>query len=174
MLFRSAQARWRKALDAHRLAPPDVGFSARLAALSKAASAEAEACREAEAARFEWPPHRAASSQPPYELRPDSGRRGPDELWRRFDARFYLARLPAGQSVHPQPDEVTDWLWAHPQEALAKPDITLVYATRAVLESVADARDVNALFARARRLKDIPVVEPLIVATATGWEIVRA
>ena len=77
--FRAAQARWREALDAHRLAPPDAGFSGRLAALSKAASAEAEACREAEAAGFEWPPHRAASSQPPYELRPDSGRRGPDD-----------------------------------------------------------------------------------------------
>jgi hypothetical protein len=70
--FRAAQERWREALDAHRLAPPDAGFSARLTAL-------------AEAAGFEWPPHRAASSKPPYELQPGSGRRGPDELWARFD-----------------------------------------------------------------------------------------
>ena len=83
--FRDAQERWREALEAHRLAPPDAGFSARLAALADAARAEAEACRGAEAEGFEWPPHRAASSKPPYELQPGSGRRGPDELWARFD-----------------------------------------------------------------------------------------
>jgi hypothetical protein len=98
--FRAAQAAWREALDAHRLAPPDAGFSARLAALSKSARAEAEACREAEAAGFEWPPHRAASSQPPYELRPDSARRGADRLWRRFDAAAAdLSRAAAGTDI---------------------------------------------------------------------------
>ena len=64
--FRVAQARWRDALNAHRLAPPDAGFRARLAELSVAAHAESEACRDAEAAGFEWPPHRASSSEPPY------------------------------------------------------------------------------------------------------------
>jgi hypothetical protein len=39
----------------------------------------------ADAAGFDWPPHRASSSAPPYELQPGSGRRGPDDLWRRFD-----------------------------------------------------------------------------------------
>jgi hypothetical protein len=98
--FRDAQGRWREALDAHRLAPPDAGFSARLAALSEAASAEAAACRAADAAGFAWPPHRAASSQPPYELRPGSGRRGPDELWRRFDAAAAdLSRAAAGTDI---------------------------------------------------------------------------
>ena len=98
--FRAAQARWRAALDAHRLAPPDADFSARLAELSDAAHAESEACREAEGAGFEWPPHRASSSEPPYELRPDSGRRGPDELWRRFDAAAAdLSRVAAGTDI---------------------------------------------------------------------------
>jgi hypothetical protein len=83
--FRDAQQRWQGALETHRRAPPDAGFSARLAGLSDAARAEAAACREAHAAGFEWPPHRASSSKPPYELQPDSGRRGPPQLWRRFD-----------------------------------------------------------------------------------------
>ena len=83
--FRDAQQLWRRALEAHRLAPPDSGFSARLAGLADAARAEAEACRVANGDGFEWPPHRASSSEPPYELQPGSGRRGPDELWRRFD-----------------------------------------------------------------------------------------
>ena len=83
--FRAAQQLWRCALEAHRLAPPDAGFSARLSGLAGAARAEAEACRAADGAGFEWPPHRASSSAPPYELQPGSGRRGPETLWRRFD-----------------------------------------------------------------------------------------
>jgi hypothetical protein len=98
--FRTAQARWREALEAHRLAPPDAGFSARLAALSDAAHAEADACRAAHASGFEWPPHRATSSEPPHELRPGSRRRGPDELWRRFDAAAAdLSRVAAGSDI---------------------------------------------------------------------------
>ena len=98
--FRVAQARWREALDAHRLAPPDAGFRARLAELSVAAHAESEACRDAEAAGFEWPPHRASSSEPPYELRQGSGRRGPEELWRRFDAAAAdLSRAATGSDI---------------------------------------------------------------------------
>lgn len=83
--FRDAQETWRRALQGHRTAPPDAGFGARLGELAEAAHTEALACRGAHEVGFEWPPHRAASSDPPYELRPGSGRRGPDELWRRFD-----------------------------------------------------------------------------------------
>jgi len=97
----------------------------------------------------------------------------PALLRRRFDARFYLARMPAEQSIRAQEDEVTDWLWTAPSRALTSPDINLVYATRAVLESVADAPDASTLFTRARGLKEIPTVEPRIVQTESGWEIVR-
>jgi hypothetical protein len=84
--FRAAQDAWRSALTAHRLAPPDNGFSIRLGVLAAAARAEADACRAADAAGFEWPPHRASSTKPPWELQPGSGRRGPVELWQGFDA----------------------------------------------------------------------------------------
>lgn len=97
----------------------------------------------------------------------------PALLRRRFDARFFLARLPPGQEIRPQPGEITDWLWIAPQRALDEPRITLVYATRAVLESVAGSPSVSALLAKARRIKEIPVVEPRIVETNGGWEIVR-
>ena len=97
----------------------------------------------------------------------------PALLRRRFDARFYLARVPEGQTIRPQPGEVTDWLWIAPSRALTSPEITLVYATRVVLESVADTPDAAALFARARALGEIPIVEPRIVQTENGWEIVR-
>jgi len=98
--FRKAQEEWRSALEAHRLAPPDAGFSGRLASLADAAGAEAEACRVADAAGFEWPPHRASSSAPPYELQPGSGRRGPEGLWRRFDgAVSELNRAATGSDL---------------------------------------------------------------------------
>jgi 8-oxo-dGTP pyrophosphatase MutT (NUDIX family) len=97
----------------------------------------------------------------------------PALLRRRFDARFYLARLPEGQSVTPQAGEVADWLWVSPSRALASRELTLVYATRAVLESVAGAPDVDTLFARARALEEIPTVEPRLVQTDRGWEVVR-
>jgi len=97
----------------------------------------------------------------------------PALLRRRFDARFYLARLPEGQSVTPQAGEVADWLWVSPSRALASRELTLVYATRAVLESVAGAPDVDTLFARARALDEIPTVEPRLVQTERGWEVVR-
>jgi 8-oxo-dGTP pyrophosphatase MutT (NUDIX family) len=97
----------------------------------------------------------------------------PAQMRRRYDTRFFLARLPAGQPVHPQEGEVTDWLWASPERALGDPAVTLVYATRTIIESIADAKDTSALFTRARKLRQIETVEPRIVQTETGWEIVR-
>jgi len=97
----------------------------------------------------------------------------PAQLRRRYDTRFFLARMPDEQAVRPQEGEVTDWLWISPASALESPDVTLVYATRAVLESVASARHVESLLAHARRLVQIPVVEPRMVQTAAGWQVVR-
>jgi len=98
--FRAAQEEWRRALESHRLAPPDAGFSTRLAALASAAAVEASACREADASGFEWPPHRASANKPPYELQPGTGRRGPEELWRVFDAAVAeLNRVATGTDL---------------------------------------------------------------------------
>jgi len=97
----------------------------------------------------------------------------PAMLRRRYDARFFLARMPEDQAVRPQEGEVTDWLWITPERALASPDLTLVYATRAVLESVASEPDAAELFSRATRLTEVPIVEPRMVQTENGWEIAR-
>jgi 8-oxo-dGTP pyrophosphatase MutT (NUDIX family) len=95
----------------------------------------------------------------------------PVQLRRRYDARFFLAQVPSGQEVRPQEGEVTDWLWITPLKALTSPEITLVYATRTVLDSVAADKDAARLFSRARRLKEVPTVEPEMVQTESGWEI---
>jgi hypothetical protein len=85
--LRDAAASWGEAMTAHKLAPPDPGFATRLRALARAAEQEREACAEAQNAGLLWRPIPGAQgAQPPYELRPGTGRRGPAELWQRFDA----------------------------------------------------------------------------------------
>jgi hypothetical protein len=98
--FKEGIATWASAVEAHKRAPPDENFADRLAALSKAASEAAHVCRTADAAGFEWPPARKADSEPPYELRPGTGRRGPQELWQRFDqAITRLGTMAAGEDM---------------------------------------------------------------------------
>jgi hypothetical protein len=84
---RHASDGWAGAMRAHKLAPPDTGFAGRLRALADAASAEQVAWEHAHAAGLRWRPVPGSeSAAPPYELRPGTGRRGPAELWERFDA----------------------------------------------------------------------------------------
>ncbi len=86
-LVRHASAGWADAMRAHKLAPPDAGFAARLRALADAAATEQVAWEHAHSAGLLWRPIPGAeSAEPPYELRPGTGRRGPQELWRGFDA----------------------------------------------------------------------------------------
>ena len=84
---RQASNAWAEAMRAHKMAPPDPGFAARLRALAEAAANEQVAWEHAHAAGLRWRPVPGAeSAAPPYELRPGTGRRGPLELWARFDA----------------------------------------------------------------------------------------
>lgn len=84
---RQAGNNWAQAMRAHKLAPPDPGFASRLRALSDAAASEQVAWEYAHAAGLRWRPVTGAEgAEPPYELQPGTGRRGPPELWARFDA----------------------------------------------------------------------------------------
>jgi hypothetical protein len=83
---RQAANDWAEAMRAHKLAPPDAGFAARLRTLADAAAREQIAWEHAHSAGLLWRPVPGAqSAQPPYELRPGTGRRGPERLWKRFD-----------------------------------------------------------------------------------------
>ena len=59
--FQDARAAWRAALREHVLAPPDAGFSARLAKLAAAAEQRAAACEAAYKDGFEWPAARGGA-----------------------------------------------------------------------------------------------------------------
>jgi hypothetical protein len=84
---RQAGSDWAEAMRVHKLAPPDAGFAGRLRSLAEAAAREQNAWEHAHGAGLAWRPVPGAErAQPPYELRPGTGRRGPEELWQRFDA----------------------------------------------------------------------------------------
>jgi hypothetical protein len=98
---RQASTDWAEAMRAHKLAPPDAGFAARLGSLAEAARREQIAWEHAHAAGLLWRPiPNAERAAPPYELRADTGRRGPAALWARFDdAVDALNRAIAGSSA---------------------------------------------------------------------------
>lgn len=92
----------------------------------------------------------------------------PEVVRKRFDTRFYLAPLPAGQTVHPQPGEVVDWRWVAPSAALEDAAFNLVFATRRVLESVAAEERLEAFIERALALEEVRAVQPRIVRGDDG------
>lgn len=81
---------WASAMVAHQMAPPDPGFAGRLRGLSEAARLEEAACKGLHAAGLLWMPLSGGeATQVPYELRPGTGRRGPEDLWVKFDGCVY-------------------------------------------------------------------------------------
>jgi len=98
----------------------------------------------------------------------------PEQLRRRFDTRFYLARLPDGQEVHPQPGEVEAWSWIAPAAALADPDFTMVFATRRVLEMVAVEEEAEGLLDRYRGRSRVRIVRPVVKVVDGRFEVVTS
>jgi 8-oxo-dGTP pyrophosphatase MutT (NUDIX family) len=98
----------------------------------------------------------------------------PPQLRRRFDTRFYIARRPARQTVQPQAEEVVDWLWVDPVDALEGGTVGMVHATRRILEFIAAERDMSRLIARLRRRRtQDPPVRPELRLTDSGWTVVE-
>src|SRR4051812_49423438 len=88
-------------MRSHELAPPDAAFGRRLRALSDAAGAMRDSHARALKGGLAWRPVKSSDgARPPYELRPGTGRRGPEHLWARFDAAVdQLNQAGAGDSL---------------------------------------------------------------------------
>jgi 8-oxo-dGTP pyrophosphatase MutT (NUDIX family) len=91
----------------------------------------------------------------------------PPGLHRRFDTRFYLAALPAGQEMEADGHEAVTARWAAPAALLAEADaggIGLLFPTRCNLARLAAFADVDTLLAD-------PTPAPFIQPTVgdDGW-----
>jgi len=132
---RQAGSGWAQAMRAHKLAPPDAGFADRLRVLSDAAASEQVAWEHAHAAGLLWRPVPGAEgAEPPYELRPGTGRRGPAELWSRFDAAVTtLNRAITGSSAADVADAFGEMSEATAAlaDAVAREDAARLNTTRA-------------------------------------------
>jgi len=126
----AAELAWAQAMRGHIMAPPDDGFEDRLRVLADAARQRALAARVGAEAGLRWVPRPGAiRSQPPYELRPGTGRRGSPELWERFDR---------GVAAVNRADAGTDL------QAVADAALALAEAAEAIADELAAGRDAAA------------------------------
>lgn len=80
-------------------------------------------------------------------------------LPKRFDTRFFLAVLPAGQASLPDAVETLDQVWLRPAVALAPENSRrMLKVTRNVIEQLGAFADMQALLAWARSEREVPMV----------------
>ncbi len=93
---------------------------------------------------------------------------------RRYDTRFFVARLPHGRVVAADAREMTDAIWetaANALERFRRGDLPMVFPTVKMLEAIAQYASVEAVL-EAFRGKRVRTVLPRLVRTADGVGIV--
>jgi len=93
----------------------------------------------------------------------------PPGLAKRFDTRFFMAILPAGQTAIHDGVEAVEHRWMRPGDA-ADPaaNLTLVNATRRILQSIAHFPTAQACFDYARQQRNIALVMPRLAHGPKG------
>lgn len=94
----------------------------------------------------------------------------PRAVARRFDTRFFVADLPAGQSALHDTIETSEGLWLAPSTAL-EPEYHTVFATAHHLRRLARFTSVHELLEFART-KPIRVVQPEVAESREGMRAV--
>ena len=90
---------------------------------------------------------------------------------KRFDTRFYIARLPENQHATHDGSETVSANWMSPEEALdqaANRTITLAPPTQKTLEFLRQFASSDAAIAASRNRKP-PLVDPEVVVADKGW-----
>lgn len=89
----------------------------------------------------------------------------PTALPKRWTTRFFLARMPEGQSATPDGSEITDCRWLTATDALSG-DWNLPFPTRSTIRSLSSLDSVNSLldWAHERQRSGIPAIQPEIRA----------
>ncbi len=89
----------------------------------------------------------------------------PVQAPRRYDARFFVARVPAGQTPLHDERETTSAEWMHPAVALesaALGTLVLTPPTARTLEELHDLGTCDAVFARARTRRVVPIIPKVV------------
>lgn len=111
-------------------------------------------------------------------LRPIAHWVTPEVETRRYDVRFLLARMPAGQEVRVDGSEIVAGVWVTPAAALVGADngeYPMLPPTRAVLATLASADDVDAAFEIASAQQIRPLMPaPIPVGDDLGWVLIDA
>lgn len=92
---------------------------------------------------------------------------------KRFDTRFFVAVLPAGQASAHDAIETVEQVWLTPAQALAPANVRrMLTPTRAVIEQLAAFPDTAALLTWARRPRRVQRVLPRLATRGDGpWPI---
>jgi 8-oxo-dGTP pyrophosphatase MutT (NUDIX family) len=83
----------------------------------------------------------------------------------RFDTRFFLSLAPARQNASLAGNEMSELVWHTAAEALAEYTsgrLLLMFPTRAILNDIAEFRDIDALFEFASRPRTITAITPVL------------
>jgi 8-oxo-dGTP pyrophosphatase MutT (NUDIX family) len=100
----------------------------------------------------------------------------PVVMKRRFDTRFFVAAMPAGQNCRPDARETTQGLWLSPAEALTgnlTGNIPLSPPTLVSLHELLKYPDLNGLMIEAERRQWGTTFQPRLVPLPTGAVIVE-
>ena len=81
---------------------------------------------------------------------------------KRFDTRFFLAKMPINQSATPDQQEIVDAVWVKPIDFIEKFKETMMYPTLMNLKLLGRSRSVEEAITHARNRK-IVTVEPKII-----------
>ncbi len=86
----------------------------------------------------------------------------PVGLPKRFDTDFFIARVDRGVEVKIDGQEIVDWMWIAPADALARRDLNLVFPTIKNLQAITGFTTSEELLA-SRRGAAIEPVTPILV-----------
>ncbi len=98
----------------------------------------------------------------------------PEPAPKRYDTRFFVAALPAGQVPVHDDYETVDTVWVRPDEALARAragEFDLIFPTMKNLEAIGRFATSGELLAAAAAVERVPTVLPRVVADERGFRI---
>lgn len=98
----------------------------------------------------------------------------PEPAPKRYDTRFFVAALPAGQVPIHDDHETTETVWVRPHDALARArdgEFDLIFPTMKNLQAVGRFAISADLLAAAAAVERVPTVLPRVVSDERGFRI---